>query len=42
LTKGEYELILDNRVKRLFKGNSAKIEIPEGEHTALILLLDEE
>jgi glycogen debranching enzyme len=42
LAKGEYELILDNRVRRLFKGNSTKMEIPEGEHTILILLLDED
>ncbi|MFC2164749.1 amylo-alpha-1,6-glucosidase [Acidobacteriota bacterium] len=42
LTKGEYELILDNKVRRLFKGNSYKMEVPEGEHTILILLIDEE
>jgi len=42
LAKGEYELILDNKVRRLFKGNSFKMEVPEGEHTVLILLIDEE
>ncbi|MBN1222453.1 MAG: hypothetical protein JXB23_04355 [Candidatus Aminicenantes bacterium] len=41
LAKGKYQLILDDKIKRLFKGNSVKIEIPEGEHTVLILLLDE-
>jgi len=42
LAKGKYELILDNRVRRIFKGNSYKMEVPEGEHTILILLIDEE
>lgn len=42
LTKGEYELILDNKVRRIFKGSSYKMEVPEGEHTVLILLIDEE
>jgi glycogen debranching enzyme len=41
LTKGNYELILDNRVKNLFEGNSTKIQIPEGEHTVLVLLISE-
>jgi hypothetical protein len=41
LTKGKYELILDDRVKKLFEGNSTKIQIPEGEHTVLVLLISE-
>jgi hypothetical protein len=41
LTKGKYQLILDDRVKNLFEGNSTKIKIPEGEHTVLVLLIDE-
>jgi hypothetical protein len=42
LTKGKYELILDDRVKNLFEGNSTKIQVPEGEHTVLILMISEE
>ncbi len=41
LTKGKYELILDDRVQSLFEGNSTKIRIPEGEHTVLVLLIAE-
>jgi hypothetical protein len=41
LTKGKYQLILDGRVKNLFEGNSTKIQIPEGEHTVLVLLISE-
>jgi hypothetical protein len=42
LTKGRYELILDDRVRSLFKGDSTKIKIPDGEHSVLVLLLAEE
>ena len=41
LTKGKYELILDDRVRNLFEGNSTKIQVPEGEHTVLVLLIAE-
>jgi len=40
LTKGKYQLMIDNRVRKVFKGDSVKIKIPEGEHEVLILLLD--
>ena len=41
LTKGKYELILNDHIKNLFEGNSTKIQIPGGEHTVLILLISE-
>lgn len=41
LTKGKYQLIFDDRVTNLFEGHSTKIDIPEGEHTVLILLIGE-
>ncbi len=40
LSKGKYELRIDDKEKRVFKGKSVKFTIPEGEHTVLILLLE--
>jgi hypothetical protein len=40
LTKGKYELWVDNKQIKVFKGNSLKTKIPEGEHSVLILLLE--
>jgi hypothetical protein len=40
LTKGKYELWVDNKQIKVFKGNSLKTKIPEGEHSVLILLIE--
>ena len=40
LTKGRYQLRIDDQIKEVFKGDSFKFKIPEGEHSVLILLLD--
>ncbi len=42
LTKGKYELRLDNQLKKVFKGKSLKTKVPGGEHSVLILLLEKE
>lgn len=42
LKKGKYELWIDGQLKKIFKGKSHKIEIPEGDHTVLCLLLEEQ
>jgi hypothetical protein len=40
LTKGKYNLLVDDVPKDVFKGRSAKIKVPQGEHSVLILLLE--
>jgi hypothetical protein len=40
LTKGRYELRIDDEVKEIFKGDDIKFKVPEGDHSVLILLLD--
>jgi hypothetical protein len=42
LKKGKYQLLVDNQLKKIFKGNSQKFEVPEGEHAVLVQLLEEE
>lgn len=41
LKKGKYQLLIDSREKRVFKGRSVKFEVPEGDHSVLIMLLEE-
>jgi len=41
LKYGKYQFLLDNQVKRVFEGGSFSFEVPEGEHTVLIQLLEE-
>ncbi len=40
LTKGRYQLRIDDQIREVFKGNSVKFPVPQGEHSVLILLLD--
>jgi len=40
LIKGKYQLLIDDLAKKVFKGKSVKFSVPEGEHTVLILLLE--
>jgi len=42
LKKGKYQLLIDNQQKKVFKGKSLKFEVPEGDHSVLIMLLEEE
>jgi Mannosylglycerate hydrolase MGH1-like glycoside hydrolase domain len=41
LKYGKYQFLLDNQVKRVFEDGSFSFEVPEGEHTVLIQLLEE-
>jgi neutral trehalase len=40
LTKGRYQIEIDNQPAEIFEGKSRKFKIPEGEHDVLILLLE--
>jgi hypothetical protein len=40
LTKGRFQIEIDSQPAEIFEGRSKKIEIPEGEHRVLILLLE--
>ncbi len=40
LTKGKYQLEVDDQSAEIFEGNSTKVKIPEGEHSVRILLLE--
>lgn len=42
LKKGKYQLLLDNQIAKVFKGDSQKFEIPKGAHTVLIQLLEDQ
>jgi hypothetical protein len=42
LKKGKYQLILDNQINKIFKGDSQKFTVPEGEHAVLVQLLEEQ
>jgi neutral trehalase len=41
LAKGKYQLTIDDQAEEIFKGHSVKFKIPEGEHSVLILLLND-
>ncbi len=42
LKKGKYQLLLDNKISRVFEDDSQKFGVPEGEHTVLIQLLEDQ
>jgi len=42
LTKGKHQLVVDNTLKTIFRGDSEKFVLPEGEHSVLIQLLEGE
>ena len=42
LKRGKYQLLLDNQLVRVFKDISQEFKIPEGGHTAVIQLLEEQ
>jgi hypothetical protein len=42
LKKGKYQLSIDDREKTIFKGKSFKFPVPAGNHSVLVLLLEEQ
>ena len=40
LTKGKYQLLVDDREVDVFRGDSGKFVVPDGDHTVLIQLLE--
>jgi hypothetical protein len=42
ISKGKYQLEVDNQSVEIFKGRSRKIRVPEGEHNIVILLLEKQ
>ncbi|MDH4217968.1 MAG: alpha,alpha-trehalase [Candidatus Aminicenantes bacterium] len=40
LTKGKYQLEVNNQSVEIFEGKSTKVKVPEGEHNILLLLLE--
>lgn len=42
LSKGKFQLEVDDQPSEIFEGKSIKVKVPEGEHTILILLLEKE
>ncbi len=40
LRKGKYQLLIDNQLKQVFRGRSASFDVPEGNHSVLIQLLE--
>ena len=42
LRKGKYQMLLDNQLKRVFRGDALRFEIPDGEHSVLVQLLESE
>ena len=40
LSKGRYQIEVDNQPAEIFEGRSTKFKIPEGEHNVLVLLLE--
>lgn len=41
LKYGKYQFLLDNKITRVFVGDSLSFDIPEGEHTVLVQFLEE-
>ena len=41
LKKGKYQLLIDGREVDVFSANSRKFEVPEGDHTVLVQLLED-
>jgi hypothetical protein len=41
LKKGKYQLLLDGREMDVFSGNAHKFDVPEGDHTVLVQLLED-
>jgi hypothetical protein len=40
LTEGKYQYFLDDQLKKIFSGDSVDIEVPEGGHAVLIMLVE--
>jgi len=42
LTKGRYQLLIDDALQRVFKGKKLKFKVPHGNHSVVIFLLSKE
>jgi hypothetical protein len=42
LSKGKFQLEVDDQPSEIFEGKSIKMKVPKGEHTVLVLLLERE
>ena len=42
LRKGKYQLLVDGQLKKVFRADSQEFEVPDGEHSVLIQLLEGE
>jgi len=40
LKKGKYQLLIDDRPKKVFSGSSVKFDVPDGDHAVVIQLLE--
>jgi hypothetical protein len=40
LSKGKYQLLIDGKEVDVFKGDTCKFDVPEGDHAVLIQLLE--
>jgi glycogen debranching enzyme len=40
LKKGKFQLLIDDRPKKIFTGSSVKFDVPDGDHAVLIQLLE--
>jgi hypothetical protein len=41
LKKGKYQMLIDGRVEDVFSASSRKFDVPEGDHTVLVQLLED-
>jgi hypothetical protein len=41
LKKGKYQLLIDNREVKIFTGKSVAFDVPAGDHSVLVLLVEE-
>lgn len=42
LKKAKCQFLLDNQEKKVFRGRSFTFQVPEGKHSVLLLLLEEQ
>jgi len=42
LKKGKYQMLVDNQLKMVFRGDTLRFQLPDGEHSVLVQLLEAE
>jgi len=42
LKKGKYQMLVDNQLKMVFRGDTLRFQLPDGEHAVLVQLLEAE